>query len=129
MLVVDSELEASFCWSFNGESLYLLENGQYCLLIPAQYTENSSLSAEGFQLLRVVTGSAPVLTRNGDVNKDGTLNIADANILCQIINVGVDYYDLQELSLYQRLLADVNGDMRYTIEDLNAIIDRINGTN
>ena len=68
---------------------------------------------------------------NGDINDDGVLNIADANVVYQMVLNGGGYYDSQ-LDDAARLEADMykttNGqDGRASIADVNKIVNMING--
>ncbi len=69
---------------------------------------------------------------NGDINGDSAINIADANIVYQMVLNGGGYYT--NLDDAQRLGADMDKTIgtgtehRGTIADVNAIVDIINGT-
>ena len=74
------------------------------------------------------------LDYNGDINGDGKINIADANTVFQILNQEVrgNYYSLAMLGIEGRLKADMvktvsGADHRGSIEDVNAIVNIING--
>lgn len=58
----------------------------------------------------------------GDVNGDGLVTIADANVIISIVLNGEDSTDAGTLAL-----ADVNGDGVVTIADANAVIGIILG--
>ena len=127
MLIVYEAPEEGSHWVFDGMPLYTTGDGEYFLLIPDSLSAENALTEEGLEKLCVASGSAPRLAFNGDVNIDGEVNIADANIVSQLINGGASYYDLEQLPLYQRILADADRDLRYTISDQNMIVDCING--
>ena len=67
------------------------------------------------------TGEAggPADFKKGDVNGDGEVNIADVNVIIDII-LGNNNYDAETVHR-----ADVNGDGEVNIADVNAIIDII----
>jgi len=59
-----------------------------------------------------------IIIRNGDVNADGEVNIADVNCLISVIQGDSDTYEGR---------ADVNADGEVTIADINSVIDIIVG--
>jgi len=66
--------------------------------------------------LRFVKGELPPEPgMHGDVNGDGEVNIADVNVIIDLILTGADY----------QANADVNGDKEIGISDINAEIDLI----
>lgn len=95
--------------------------------IPSSYAADKTLTPAGSELLTRIPGTAPTIETNGDVNQDGEVNIADANIIYQLIIEGAAYYSIEQFTLYQRMLTDIDGNMMVTIEDLDAIINRICG--
>ena len=79
-------------------------------------------------------GDHKSLSDSCDINGDGTVNIADANIVYQMTQYTGNYYP--DLSDEQRLLADQNtsqtdtdNDHRASITDVHAIVSAINGEN
>ena len=126
MLSIDHAPEDGTIWMFDGRCLLGLADGSYRMLIPDQYVSDGMLTAEGIELLTAAFDVVPTIETLEDVNRDGVVNIADANIVGQFICEGVEYYDTEQISLFQRIQADVDGDLLYTIADLNAIINAIN---
>jgi len=68
--------------------------------------------------LHFVKGDQPQPHVTGDVNGDGEVNIADVNVIIDMILAAVDYNEA----------ADINGDMEIGISDINAEIDMILST-
>ena len=67
----------------------------------------------------------------GDINGDGVTNIADANVVYQMIIHTGKYYAGNQLTAEQRLMADMdrakaNNDHRGSLTDVAAIVDIIN---
>ena len=127
MLSVTDAAADGYCWAFSEECLYVLPDGTARLMIPSSYAADKTLTPAGSELLTRIPGTAPTIETNGDVNQDGEVNIADANIIYQLIIEGAAYYSIEQFTLYQRMLTDIDGNMMVTIEDLDAIINRICG--
>lgn len=127
MLSVNTIPEEGMEWRFDGKPLFITSNGQYRLLVSEQFAVEEFLTSDGLAQL----SAAPETELNqiplGDVSMDGVVNISDANIVYQLILEGPSYYGEEQLSLYQRILADMNEDLQYTIEDLDLIMNYING--
>ena len=91
---------------------------------------NKRLTAAG--MAKVVPDNAPAATirTNGDINNDGVVNIADANIVYQMIVNGGAYYSADLLTA-DRLAADMvksdNAVHRAAINDVNDIVNKLNG--
>lgn len=140
---------------YTTDSNYLVEDsnatGVYYTLISKAYAEKQTdengnvlkdengielitgkLTTEGLKLLQAVPGlPASINYDTGDINGDEKTNIADANIVYQMIVNGGGYYG--DLKITERLAADMNraaeGVHRGSIEDVAAIVAIINGTN
>lgn len=140
---------------YTTDSNYLVEDsdatGVYYTLISKDYAEKQTdengdvlkdengielitgkLTTEGLKLLQAVPGSpVPINYDTGDINGDEKTNIADANIVYQMIVNGGGYYG--DLKITERLAADMDraagGVHRGSIEDVAAIMAIINGTN
>lgn len=67
--------------------------------------------------------AAPVITLAGDVNKDGSVTIADVTALVNII-LGKDNVEPYQ---YDHAAADVNSDSSITIADVTALVNKILG--
>ena len=145
MLRVEDTAAAGKVYTFAGEPMFYIENeyyningkGVYYTLIEAKYMgTNNELSAEGYALLQTTSGNKTdkTITYNGDINGDGTVNIADANIVYQMVEQASKGGYYTDLTPAQRLGADMskahqqNTDLaRGSIDDVNEIIDIING--
>lgn len=137
-------------YTFNSESMYYTTDSSYLVsgsdasgvfytLISADYVSNGKLTEAGMAKLVAGTEAAKTIDyTSGDINGDGVTNIADANIVYQMIVNGGGYYtDLSannRTDTESRLMADMNKEAysssvaRATIADVNAIVAIINGT-
>ena len=127
MLCVTAAPEEGTCWAFDGKELFSMQDGSYRMFVPTVFFADGTLTEEGAKLLAQIPGSAPILSPSYDVNQDGAVNIADANVLFRLISEGSSYYSIDQFSLCQRMFIDIDGDMMYTLADLNAVMDQING--
>lgn len=145
MLRVEDTAANGEVYTFAGEPMFYIENeyyningkGVYYTLVEAKYKgTNNELSAEGYALLKTTSGNKMdnTITYNGDINGDGTVNIADANIVYQMVEQASKGGYYTDLTPAQRLGADMskaheqNTDLaRGSIDDVNEIIDIING--
>lgn len=120
--------------------------GLFYTLIDAKYAETKfvdnnevytgKLNADGLALLNKVSGDKTSvdyeIKYEGYINGDDVVNIADANVVYQMIINGGGYYG--DLDTQYRLGADMHKEnidsstKRATIEDVNAIVNIINGT-
>ena len=146
-------------YTFNNAAMYYSDAATYKLnnnpvfftLIPAEYAEYTTndagekvltgkLTSDGID--KVVKGDSAAATIDysaGDINGDGVTNIADANIVYQMTLSGGGYYaDLSNSAtgrtdIMSRLMADMDrttaGVHHASIEDVNAIVNIINGYN
>lgn len=115
------------------------DSGVYYTLIPVQYAEKQGetltgkLTSAGLEQLQAVEGNKATINYDGKINDDAFVNIADANIVYQMIVNGGGYYG--DLDIEYRLKADMHKESynssvaRATIEDVAAIMAIINGTN
>ena len=106
-------------------------SGVFYTLIPSTDT---TLNASQFDKISLGGDKDNVITYDGDINGDGTVNIADANAIFQMVVATGSYYSLDQLTVAQRLGADMvkatdNAEHRGSIEDVNAVVAIINGTN
>ena len=158
MLIVPNDLvngndgtvyEYKFGEGENAQSMYFLEdtaegsthygstgNGVFYLLIDSDYIGNDGkLTSDGYELLTsgaAVDNKRATVAYNGDINDDGVLNIADANVVYQMITTGDAYYSIDSVTEYDRLHADMvkevyGNDHRASIADVNKIVNMING--
>ena len=142
MIATDSNTNA---YTFGGETMYFIDDANYRVngksvfytLIPtkdgdtALVDSNMKLTEAGMAKLQPGTAAAPTITYNGDINGDGYVNIADANIVYQIVQATGSYYSTTQLTTAQRLAADMDRatsqvTKRGSIADVNAIINIIN---
>lgn len=148
---------AANCYSFGGENMFYTDDSNYKLevevddvkemksvfvtLIPkmdgeTKLVDGSTLTAAGMAKLAETTATAVTIARDGDVNGDGVLNIADANIVYQMVEQQTKggYYPVNKLDTQARLEADMEttvdsttDDHRGSIDDVNVIVNKING--
>lgn len=117
------------------------ENFAFVTLIPkdGNIAENAEtgkweLTAAAVKKLNETEEKAVTVVRDGDVNHDDVVNIADANVVYQMVSrqeVRGSYYSMSQLDIYDRLVADMktatNGsDKRGTLEDVSSIVAEIN---
>lgn len=136
-------------YKFNGKSMYYTTDSNYLVdstsdtgvfytLISTEYVDGDELTKVGYDLLTigdVVGGNRATINYNGDINGDNVLNIADANIVYQMVINGGGYYSDGEqangqLDIAARLKADMSKDSaehRGSINDVDKIINKING--
>jgi len=127
-------------YSFDGVPMFYTDDPNYMLdgkavflaLIPAEYKDGSALNDSGVEKLARTSQAAPVVERSGDINADGVLNIADANVVYQMVINGGGYYS--NLDDAQRLAADMDtsptggaNEFRGSIADVHKIVNKING--
>jgi len=121
---------------YTNASEYALETGKgvFVTLIPVDYTDGTELNADGIALLTRTGDAATVIQRDGKINSDDVVNIADANAVYQMVQNGGSYYSLAQLDTLARLKADMataigdnTDDHRGSIADVNAILAVING--
>lgn len=121
--------------------------GVFFLLIGEEYFDSAknALNAEGEKLLKVAdaTNRTTLLAEGEnkwDINGDSAVNIADANIVYQMVQNGGAYYSYSDgqnggqLDNKHRLMADLatarddeNNVHRASIMDVNEIVNKING--
>ena len=128
--LVNSGDNGVFYILISGENLKKTAGGEY------EVADNGSLvlTEDAYKLLKSVPGTRVELPVSYDINGDGAVNIADANIVYQMTQYTGNYYP--DLSDEQRLLADQNtsqtdtdNDHRASITDVHAIVSAINGEN
>ena len=148
-------------YKFGDETMYYTDNGDYQItitnadqtttkknvfvtLIPIMdgeielVTSENKLTEAAMAKIAQTTDSATVIARDGDINGDTVVNIADANVVYQMVQNGGSYYgDLakgEQSDILSRLEADMstetNGeDNRGTTEDVDVIVTKINTNN
>lgn len=126
-------------YKYNGEVMYYTTDANYMITKDGATTtavfytlvEDSAFTVDK---IAAAAGEQQTITYDGDINGDGKINIADANAIFQmVVNTGA-YYSMDQLSIAQRLAADMvkaidNAEQRGSIEDVNAVVAIINGTN
>lgn len=146
-----TETNGSLEYKFNTVSMYYMpatvsekyllntsDTGVFYYLIESEYVgTDNKLTAAGMALISTgtVTDRATI-TYDGKINDDTIVNIADANIVYQmIVNSGGYYTGANDLTIEQRLRADMHKEAadasvkRATIDDVHKIMGIINGTN
>lgn len=135
-------------YQFNGVPMYYTTDADYLVntndtgvfytLIKVDYVgTDGKLTEDGYKLLQKapLTDGAKraTINYNGDINDDKVVNVADANIVYQMVQQkNGNYYSEIQLEVWQRLAADMHkeaykdGDYRGNAEDVNAIVNRIN---
>ena len=132
-------------YSFNGVAMYYTDNADYKLgdktvfvtLISGENVDgNNELTNAAMQLIARTGAEATVIARDGDVNGDEVVNIADANVVYQMIGNGGSYYGDLAKGAHTDILARLEADMststenvenRGSLEDVDAIVNIING--
>lgn len=96
------------------------------------------LTAEAYAKIKPATAERAIIDYNGDINDDTILNIADANIVYQMVEQASEgnYYSMDQLKNDRRLEADMakgttdEGNLhRASIADVHAIVNLINKAN
>lgn len=148
LIATDSNTNA---YTFDGETMFYsadtgyqidkIENettvkkNVFVTLISSEYVQDvdgiKRLTADGMAKVGPGTAAAADIRINGDINNDSVVNIADANIVYQMIVNGGGYYSADLLTA-DRLAADMvkddNAVHRAAINDVNEIVNKINGT-
>lgn len=109
----------------------------FVTLISADYVSGGVLNDVGMKQIAETNGTAIVIARDGDVNGDTFVNIADANVVYQMVIHGGSYYGElgngnDQSDILSRLEADMStayaaGDHRGTTTDVDTIVNQING--
>ena len=121
---------------------YLLDSvndsGVFYTLISGDYVADGDLTEAGYDLLKIeaCANGRSEIEYDGDINADGVVNIADANIVYQMVeqtSMG-GYYTETQLDTLARLKADMDTAMttgtneyRGSIADVEKIVNIING--
>lgn len=106
------------------------EAGMYAYIVPTHWTEQNFMDRLSYQLY---TENGAAVSHNvnisydGDVNRNGTVNIKDAQIAYDLYNENADYLgdNLSLLVILQRLEADVNADRAISMLDVRAIYSKM----
>lgn len=153
MLRIDAtELDTAKVYKFGDQVMYYTtddnykingeDTGTFFWLIPSEtYTSGADLTPAGVAQITIDNGNRADVTRDGHVNTDEVINIADANAVYQMVVNGGNYYsNIETLPLVNRLQADVNtgtdfkdeaahglnAEHRGSLADVNAIVNAIN---
>ena len=148
MLIVSAADMDGTEYQFNDEPMYYIDDENYAVngvnqvfytLISEDYLKQddqgnivTELSDEGYALLKIEScASRTTIEYNNDINGDTVVNIADANIVYQMIENGGGYYG-DQLTIEQRLKADTdkvkaNTEHRGSLQDVDVIVNMING--
>lgn len=145
LLIIDAEGAGDGnVYTFDGAVMYYTTDTNYQIgtstgvfytLIQAT---GLTLSDEQVGKIAASAGTRTLITDDwaitGDINGDGVRNIADANAIFQMVANGGGYYSLDQLNILPRLRADMVTDRggtseeyRGSIEDVNAVVNLING--
>lgn len=128
-------------YSFDGAEMFYTDDVNYKIdgkavfvtLIPSNgNVADGKLTTAAMKKIEPTGEAAVVIDRDGKINKDDVVNIADANAVYQMIVNDGGYYSLEQLDIQARLEADMstattNGDFRGTIGDVHEIVKIING--
>ena len=140
-IATDSNTDA---YSFDSATMYYTEDTNYKLngknvfvtLISADDVVEGELTSDAMEKIGKTGASAPVIARDGDVNGDEVVNIADANVVYQMNGNGGSYYGNlakdDHTDILSRLEADmststVNVENRGNLDDVDWIVNIING--
>ena len=154
MLRIETTAENTSAYKFGDIEMYYTADTDYLLngnpvlvtLIPKKDGETDLIkkatSGDGYELtdagldkLSETDTGAREIVRDGKINmNDDIVNIADANAVYQmIVNESIGgYYSIDQLEIYNRLVADMSteigekADHRGSIADVNAIVTIIN---
>ena len=146
MLRIEDTLnDANKTYTFDGADMYWTDDTNYKIgssnvfvtLIPESMVESGNvLSAANFAKLAIADKARTEIVRNGETNGTGPVNIADANVVYQLLKATPEprnYYGtgFDTLSIYLRLCMDIDTSLddatnRGSIKDVDAIIDIIN---
>lgn len=141
--------DANKAYAFNGaKMLKVTGDDNYALngkdvfvwLLPRNFVTTVGtdivLTDAGAALITIVNEAATEVVRDGKVNSDEVVNIADANAVFQMAHADGGYYSEAQISIAKRLGADIytgtgdaDNDFRGSIKDVNAIVDMVNGKN
>jgi len=141
-------VEANEQYLFNSVPMYYTTDGNYLVntndtgvfytLIKTDYVgTDNKLTEAGYKLLTKADldegASRAAIEYDGDINGDDVLNVADANIVYQMVqSKNGNYYSEIQLENLYRLKADMSkeeyvvGDYRGTLDDVDEIVKRIN---
>lgn len=100
--------------------------GCYAYIVPAQWTEQDVRGRLTYRMEE--TSGNTHISYDGDVNRNGTTNIKDAQIAYDLYNENADYLGDKNLTLLfmlQRLEADVNADRTISMLDVRAVYNRM----
>lgn len=97
-----------------GESFIYYDNNMRDLLDWYKEENNDDLGGT-FVIKAVTTGSGAEITKLGDVNLDGNVNVADATYIQKYIVNSVEFSEVRKLN------ADVDGNGQITVSDATAI--------
>ena len=128
-------------YSFDGAEMFYTDDVNYKIgdktvfvtLIPSNgNVADGKLTTAAMEEIEPTSKAAVVIDRDGKINRDDVVNIADANAVYQMIVNDGGYYSLEQLDIQARLEADMstattNGDFRGTIGDVHEIVKIING--
>ena len=142
MLRVADNLSDGTVYTFDGTAMFYTDDSNYQLdgknvfvtLIPKEgNVTGGQLDAAGIAKLATASGAKTSISRNGDVNGDEKVNIADANAVYQM-TLDRNVYRFDQINVLGRLVADMDtavttgtDDFRGSIADVNKIVEIING--
>lgn len=140
-IATDSNTNA---YAFDGAAMFYTADENYKLndkpvfvtLIPKTgnvESSNRTLTTTALDKISQTGAAADVIARDGKVNNDDIVNIADANAVYQMVVATGSYYSLTQLEILNRLEADMDtapttgdNEFRGSILDVHKIVDIIN---
>ncbi|MEA5038355.1 MAG: S8 family serine peptidase [Clostridiaceae bacterium] len=105
---------------------YLPEVGAYAYIVPTDWTEQDFYDRLSYMIYteegEAVSRNVPV-SYDGDVNRNGKVNLTDAQITYDLYNGNLEYLNdnLTLLPILSRLEADMNADITVNMLDVRAI--------
>ncbi len=107
-------------YTYQGQNMFWSEEqGAYCTLVIS--VDKPAPAADDFA---IITGTAQELSESYDVNKTGTVDANDAQLVYNIYMVHYDSFT-ENVTMEKFLMADINGDGKVDVNDAAAIVSSL----